>query len=161
MYVKNKYGIQKENRTLKVGLRIIGRGNMEKGCSEYEAIVENIHDKFKLIESENAKLLLKLKESKVNMALSLNENYYLKNKLKLIETENALLHNNLLKDKSIEVINNLNPFIDYEEIKNELIFIKGSNTYRVWQLYRKLPESFRKIIRGIFFPFKVIYKALK
>ena len=46
-------------------------------------------------------------------------------------------------------------------LEQELLFIQGSNFYKIWLRYRRIPEPVRKVFRQFFKPFKRIFRWIK
>jgi len=144
---------------------------------DYDLVVEKLRRKFETLQQENAQL-------RDEMTVLSNENYILKvenMKFETLQQENAQLRDEMAvlsnEDYMLKVGNmlaaseaeknqaELRRLAELEQqliqLQQELKFIQGSNVYKIWMKYRRIPKPIRKVFHGIFALIEIIYKGIK
>lgn len=138
----------------------------DKRCENILKRINNLKINSKELEKENNELekennILRenIKKSNYQLAIKENKVHYLNNKLNNISFEYEEKIKEINSDKG-KVYNEDNMSCYVEHIK-ELAYIKSTNMYKIWTIYRKLPEGVRAFNRTLLIPFKWIFKLLK
>ena len=133
--------------------------NIIKRINNLKITSKELENKNGELQKENDILRENIKKSNYQLAIKENKVHYLNNKLANIsfEYEERIKEINSNED---EICNEDNTTYFLEHIK-ELEYIKSTNMYKIWTIYRKLPEGIRSFNRTLLIPFKWIFKLLK
>lgn len=131
----------------------------------YEAAANELRVRIEELKKSNEQL-------RDELAVVLNENYVYEAKYALtVAKHNEAIqnydHNLSTSNMRIADIENLSNarFADLENqlalCREELALIKGSNTFKLWMMYGRMPKPFHKLMRGILKIAKKIYRGVK
>ena len=119
---------------------------------KYQGAAEQLREKIKSLEKKVAELQHSNGTLRDELAETLNENYVNQAKIVALLRKQEILSDSSKQDTMSQ---------EFEAMQRELIFIKQTNFYKIWEKYHNLPEGFRRFIRGVFNPIKKIWKAIK
>lgn len=121
----------------------------------YEMVADCLTERLEGLQQENTLL-------RNELASALDEKYSLECKYVLICSDYEQLKR---QQDSMSEVSGKDQFVELQRkmnsLEQELFFIQGSNFYKIWMRYRKLPESARKIIRQLFEPFKRVFRWIR
>lgn len=131
----------------------------------YETAANELRLKIEELKKSNEQL-------RDELAVVLNENYVYEAKYAVMVAKNNVAMQsyeqnvNQFNVRIGEIEGNANAHIaDLErqltECRNELALIKGSNTFKLWMMYGRMPKPFHKLMRGMLKVAKKIYRGVK